>query len=165
MINNARMSESGIEEMESLWEVRIHSYECAFGQIWWDFWKKHPASTGMRPFHIDNFSSLNTLCGDYITCNVHRIVTSWRRKLPRFRLAACLTEHSASFNVLIRWLCGPCKGHVREKKSQHEISEPIGISRRIEMDSMSWWKDVPDAEALGKVVVLTLYVWLVEYII
>ena len=71
--------------------ARIH-YECAFGQSWWGFGKNHLKSTEKRPFHFDRFSSLTTLCGDYITCNVHRILTSWGRKFPRISLAACLRK-------------------------------------------------------------------------
>ncbi len=153
-----------IKRWKFVWRARIYSYEYALGQSWWELARNHPASTGKRPFHFDNFSSLTTLCEHYITRNVYKTMTSWRRKLPRINQATCLRkEYFGSFNVLNHWLCGPCKSHMRIKTSQYEISEPVDISRRSEIDSMDWWRDVPDDKTLGKLVVATLYIYPIEY--
>ncbi len=107
-----------MKRWKSVWEARSHSHERALGQSWWELGKTYPANTEKRPFHFDGISSLTALCGHCITCNVHRIMTSWRKKLPCISLAACLRkEHSGSFNVLNPWLSKPCNSHTRIKKS------------------------------------------------
>ncbi len=93
----------------------------------------------MRSFHLDDFASLTTLCRHCIKFNVHRIMTSWKKKLPHISVATCLrTEHSGSFNVLNDWLCGLCNCHLWVKKSLRKISEPIGSCLRLRVDVMEW---------------------------
>ena len=154
-----------LKRWKFLWEARIHSYECALGQSWWELGKNHPASTGNKSFHFDGFPSLTTLCRDHIMCNVYRIMTSWRRRLPRISLAACLMkEHSGSFNVLNHWLRGPCNSRMRVKQSQHETSEPAGTRWRLNIDPMNGRRDFLDARTLEKVVATTLDFYIVNYI-
>ena len=108
---------------------------------------------------------MTTLCRDCITCNVYRIMTSRRRKLPRISLAVCLRkEHSRSFNIWKHWLCGPWNSQIRIKKGQHETSEPVGTCQRLKIDPMDWRRDVPDARTLEEVVTATSDFHVVDYI-
>ena len=132
------------------------SHECASGQSWRELKRNHPANREMRPFDFDGFSSLTTLCRGCITWNVQRIMTSWRKKLPRISIAArSRKEPSRSFNVLNHWLYGLCSCHLWIKKSLRKISEPIGSCLRLRIDPMEWQRNNSNARTLGRVVTVT----------
>ncbi len=122
-----------------LWRAMDDSHECASGQNWPEVERCHPVNREMRSFHFDGLASLTALCRDWITCNVHGIAMSWRKKLPRISVATCLrTEHSGSFNVLNHWLCGLCNCHLWNRKSLCKISEPIGYYLRLRIEFSEW---------------------------
>ena len=153
----AEMPISGVKEMEILVEGRgwlpWMSHE---GQKWRELKRKHSANREMRPFHFDDFSSLTKLCRSCITWNVHRIMTSWRKKLQRISIAARLRkEQGGSFNILNHWLYGLCNCHLWIKKSLRKWSEPIGSCLRLEIDPMEWQRKDPNARTLGRVVTVT----------
>ena len=146
--------------------AKIHSYECALGQSWWEHGKNHPVNAESGPFHLDDSSLLTTICADCFTCNVHRKMTSKWRKLLRISLAACFRkEPSGSFNVINLCLCGPCNSDIRDKKSQHETLEPIGTYQRLRIDPMDRWRNLPGVRTVGKVVTATWNFYIVDYII
>ncbi len=80
-----------------------------------------------KSFHCDDSSSLTTLCGDLITCNVYRAMTSWRERLPRFSLdARSRKKHSGSFYVLNYWPSKPCSCCCGTQGTHAETWEPEG---------------------------------------
>ena len=119
----------------------------------------------MRPFHVDDFSSLTTLCRRCIRCNVYRIMTSWRKELPRVCIAARLRKaHSSSFNVLSHWLFGQYNCRMRIKKGLRKTSEPTGTCLRFDIGPLDCQRHNPSARTLGTVVAVTQDFYIVEYI-
>ena len=161
------MSESDIKEMET----RLRSKDALL--------RRFPGSKLMRssgkialqtlekdPFALAILCGGTTLCGDCITCIVHSIMTSWRKKLPRIGLATCLgKDYSGSFNVLNHRISEPCKSHIWIEESPYEILEPVGASRRPLIDSMDWLQDNSHAGTLLRAVVAKLYIRPIEYLI
>ncbi len=123
------MSDSDVKEME----IRVRSKDSVLRTcIGPELMRAREKSPEKRPFHFDGFSSLTTLCGDCITCNVHRIRMSWRKKPPLISPVTSLRmDYSGSFNVLNHWQFGPGISRVWINKKQHETLEPIGTSRRL----------------------------------
>ena len=80
-----------LKRWEFFGKIRNYSYERAWDQNHWELGKIHPVTGETRLFLFGGFSSLTTVCRNWITCNVHRTMTSWREELPRIRIAASLS--------------------------------------------------------------------------
>ncbi len=148
-----------------VWKARDDSHECASSQKWPEVWSNHPTTREMRSFRSNDFSSLTTWWGDCVTCNVHRSMTSWRKKLPCISpVTRSRKEHSGSFNVLNHLLCGLCNGCVWIKKSQHETLEPIALVGDSELIPWTNEETCLEPEHLGKLLEQALNFYIVDYL-